>query len=82
MRARFKEHIKNLFPNIEVHESPDSDYRFRAFIPRRIVSRIIARNVDNIDYGNFKNSIDNRPYHDACLNVWGCMYKAQQRLYD
>ncbi|HOF58820.1 MAG TPA: hypothetical protein PLT19_10870 [Syntrophorhabdaceae bacterium] len=82
VRARFEEHIKNLFPDANVLKTPDADYRFRAFISKQIVSKVIASNIDNIDYGNFKNSIDSRPYHDACINVWGDMYRAQQRFYD
>lgn len=82
VRARDFESIKNIFgENTEVTETPDNDYRFRASIPREIVGEVIATKLANIEYGNFKNSVQNHGLHDAYSAFWHTMYMYQENRY-
>lgn len=73
VRARVEGHIEAVFPNAEVIRDASGDYLFRAFIDREEVAEAMYQAAMNIDYPNFKNSIKDNRYHDACSRVWGVM---------
>jgi hypothetical protein len=77
VRARRPGDIESVFPDAVVIKSPDTDYLFRAVLPRTRVAEAIASEVTAIDYGNFKDSVRNRPLHDAYSAVWGIMARLQ-----
>jgi hypothetical protein len=54
-----------------------SDYAWRAWIRRKDLGSIMEQVVNSIDYTNFKNSIEENAYHDACLGVWQSMFRYQ-----
>lgn len=70
VRARRREHLKAVFPDAKVRESFGTDYRYRADIPRSEVGAVIAKQIEGIDYTNFKDSVAERKYHDALMGVW------------
>jgi hypothetical protein len=78
VRARVKGHIEASFPAAVVTTVAGRDYQFRAYVDRKLVADIIAMSVEEIDYGNFKNSVRNRPLHDAYARVWGVMADLQE----
>jgi hypothetical protein len=84
VRARLPEDLTKTFgTQHEVIESDDSDYRFRMFLDHDYVSKVISKQVKNIDYDNLKNSIDRkdvdrRHYYSQ---VWGVMLNWQKKLY-
>lgn len=80
VRARFPGHIEEAFPGFEVHETPECDYRYRARIGRDNVARWLSREVQEVRYGNFKQSIGENFYHDACLSVWTEMFIWSKKL--
>ncbi len=80
VRARLPGDIERLFPDAQVDANAGTDYRFRARIDREAVAERVADTVRNIDYGNFKSSIDDDERHDACLKVWDVMYRYQEKL--
>lgn len=79
VRARLPGDIEAHFGDSEVVEMDAADYRFRAFVPRDEVRKVIADQVDAIDYPDFKSQIDlcddvrNNAYH----HVWAEMRAAQ-----
>lgn len=73
VRARVEGHIEAVFPNAEVIRDASGDYLFRAFIDREEVAEAMYQAAMSIDYSNFKNSIKDDRYHDACSRVWGVM---------
>lgn len=79
VRSREKQHIESLFPDAEVFSTQPSDYQWRAWVSRSEVACALVKQVENLSYTNFKNSIvhyeDDR-YHEACMNVWGVMYSS------
>lgn len=79
-RARIKGDLERFFNDadwLEVIETNDADYRFRAAVDRQIVKMALIKAVDDLDYTNFKSSIsqdakgDRR--HRAYLRVWTAM---------
>ena len=80
VRARVKGDLETLFgSDVEVVETFDSDYRYRCFVSKDRVANTIAQSIRNIEYTNFKNSVDDHDRHDAYLDVWTAMYRYQHR---
>lgn len=73
VRARVEGNIEAVFPTAKVIRDASGDYLFRAFIDRADVADTMFKAVMDINYPNFKNSIKDNRYHDACSRVWGVM---------
>lgn len=86
VRARKRRDLDLFLPmgtGIQIKETPDHDYRFRAVVPRDLVVQLVADAVADIFYTNFKNRV-----HDVDLDpdrsgayqhVWSIMQQFQQR---
>ena len=86
VRARVREDLVALFPTWEslIIESEDSDYRFRLFMDKEAVSYVIRDRILDIDYDNFKNSIDHKtqPWrYRAYTRIWQTLYTVQEQKY-
>lgn len=84
VRARFEGDIQRVFgENLEVYETPDSDYRFRAVVLRDDFKAVMNQEIDNINYRNFKNTIPNTMHEkkSAFSQVWSVLYNAQCKFY-
>jgi len=81
VRARRKGDIEKVFTKFKdkVIESSNSDYRFRIFADRQLVSELIANEVMRIDYDNFKNSVGDRQLRSAYGNIWTVLYDVQEK---
>ncbi len=77
VRARRRQDLLAIFPDAKVWESTKSDYRYRAEISRGRVASVIAARLLQIDYDNFKDSVKDRPLHDAYARVWTEMGRIQ-----
>lgn len=63
-----------------IQESHDTDYRFRAFAPRGEVSAALSRQVDDLDYSNFKSEVAKKQGHKRASlyhQVWDVLYHLQ-----
>lgn len=78
VRSRCREHLLAVFPKADVRESFNTDYRFRADIPRAEVAQVIAERISDIDYKNFKDSVKDRPLHDAYMACWNVLGRLQK----
>tara|TARA_B100000131_G_C17848147_1_gene504769 strand:- start:87 stop:419 length:333 start_codon:yes stop_codon:yes gene_type:complete len=74
VRARKLEHLLNAFPACEYWRDLEADYPFRAYIPRSAVAKMIAKKIENIDYPNFKNSVEEKKLAYAYGDVWQTMF--------
>ena len=77
VRARHKGHIEALFDGYITAYTPDADYAYRASIPKSVVAAVMVDLPDTVDYDNFKNSVSDKPLHDAYMDVWRAMYRYQ-----
>ena len=79
VRSRVRGDIDKIFPNSNIFEMENSDYKYRSYIKKIEVSEKIKEIVTNINYDNFKNSISKSEdlRHSSYLNVWNEMKKLQ-----
>lgn len=80
VRARVKGDIQRIWPNAKVQRTPHRDYAYRASILRQAVAAAIAERILGIDYGNFKNSVDEHERHRSYARVWGVMFELQSQM--
>ena len=73
VRARRAGDIQKVFPNAKVTRRTDSDYLYRAILPRDLMKQALAAMIDLIDYPNFKDSVEDRSLHAAYVGVWCAM---------
>lgn len=79
VRGRIAGDIQKVFPLAEVEETPNADYRYRAFVPRDAVALALYSSALSIDYTNFKGSVNRRDHNrqSAYMRVWSEMQQAQ-----
>ena len=72
VRARIKGDIERVFPKANVIEGIGTDYQYRTFLPKWVVSKAIKKSIENIDYDNFKDSVPltDNTRHDVYFDVW------------
>jgi hypothetical protein len=73
VRARRAGDIEKVFPDAKVIRNTNSDYLYRAVLPRDLVKQALAAMIDHIDYPNFKDSVEDRSLHAAYVGVWCAM---------
>tara|TARA_B100000686_G_scaffold301786_1_gene337379 strand:+ start:2553 stop:2867 length:315 start_codon:yes stop_codon:yes gene_type:complete len=80
VRARVAGDIERVFPDAEVLKNTGADYLYRASISKSVVSNTLKNEIENIDYGNFKNTVpwEDELRHDVYFNVWNELSKLQQ----
>ena len=78
VRARRAEHLADF--ESDVVSTPDRDYQYRITMDKADFSRWLARQVLEIDYGNFKGAITCPSLRCVSNDVWAVAYKlAYQR---
>ena len=78
VRARRREHLGALVPNVLITETRKSDYRYRVSLPQSTVANLIRERVAGIDYGNFKGSTKDKTLHDMYSVWWGDHIRIQR----
>ena len=73
VRARRAGDIERIFPDAKATRNTNSDYLYRAVLPRDAVKQALAAMIDQIDYPNFKDSVEDRSLHAAYVSVWCAM---------
>lgn len=68
----------------EIIETTTADYRWRILVTPERAVEIIAREVQSIDYSNFKNACefpqDTGPLHDVWSIMQGVQYERMDQL--
>ncbi len=64
----------------EVIETPDGDYRYRAFILRNHLVTVLMNLGDQMAYPSFKDSVpeDDTPLENACQEAWAVFGNLQK----
>ncbi len=78
VRARLKGDIERTFPGSAVVEDVGMDYRFRTWLDRKTVADVLHHKVEEIDYANFKGSVQDHARHRVYMSVWEVMHTAQE----
>lgn len=82
IRARVKGDIEKVFPDAGGAEmTEDSDYRFRAPLPKASLAAALANQATLINYKNFKNAINDKERREYWYEeVWNTMANMQDHL--
>ena len=70
VRARMREHLENQFPDETIVEMGGSDYKYRIFITKQKLSDLMVKRINDIDYHNFKNSVEDDLLHEMYSDIW------------
>jgi len=73
VRARRRVHIEKIFPDADIYENMKADYPYRADILKEDVQNTMVKRIERINYGNFKNSVQDTHFKHALSNVWWTM---------
>jgi len=79
VRARRKAHLTKLFPRMRITHTPQNDYHWRVTVPAKQWADLVAKQIMNIDYDNFKDSVKERKLHDMYALWWNDHHAYQQR---
>lgn len=77
VRARREGDIEAVFPKAIVQKTVGTDYLYRARVKRDVVAAAMAKQVEQLNYDNFKNSIRDDQLHSAASRVWSVMAATQ-----
>lgn len=78
VRARRPGDIERVFGRkVQVTKLDIADYLFRAVISKADLAEVMEREINRIDYGNFKDSVVDKDLHDAYMRVWTAMASTQ-----
>lgn len=78
VRARRPGDIERMWPDAQVRETPDADYRYRAVLPAAAVAHALARAARGIGYVNFKASVKDDELAAAYGKVWAILAALQR----
>jgi len=83
VHARAKDHLKKLqklasHKAIPIHEDEGTDYAYRVYMTKEKWKEVLGKLADGIDYTNFKDSVEEGPYHNALFDVWRVMLMYQR----
>lgn len=84
IRARVRsdlEALRGLLPALEIEETPDRDYRFRARASKRAFAGVVFNLVAEVDYPNFKNAVAARQGRERAhvySGVWADLFELQR----
>ena len=78
VRARVKGDIEKVFPEADVFEDNNADYKYRALISKVILAEKIMLKVTEINYDNFKNSVKEIERKNVYGNIWAELRKFQK----
>lgn len=74
VRARRRQDVQNFLDadvgKYPITETLDSDYRFRAVVPREELAIRMVKHIAKINYGNFKDSTKNGELQRFYGEVW------------
>ena len=78
VRARVKGDIEAIFPDADVFEDNNADYKYRSFISKAKVAAKMMFKMTEINYDTFKNSVNEIERKNAYSNVWVELRKLQK----
>ena len=59
VRARVKSHLARLFPQKQIQEDAEADYRYRLIVPKIEFAKVVSEYImQSLDYDNFKAAQD------------------------
>ena len=75
VRARDANHIAHLWPHAYIEYTPEADYQYRAVISAAEVADVVADQLINIQYDNFKAHVTEPRLRRAFSQIWVAMMR-------
>jgi hypothetical protein len=73
------EHLTNVFgKDAQITVTPKRDYKYRVISERKKMAQIVAARINQIDYGNFKNSVGSEGLHELYARFWNLHHQFQR----
>jgi len=72
--------LSALVSNLQIVETPDADYRWRARVDRTAWARAVTRIAEEVDYPNFKSAVAERQgwaRAELLHDVWSTLRRLQ-----
>jgi hypothetical protein len=83
LRARDRESLKRMgFTDRRIRTGEGTDYPFRVYTTKRELKRLVCKQIDAIEYPNFKSRIRTtrgRVYENALHGVWSAMLAVEPK---
>jgi hypothetical protein len=72
VRGRNRRHLVKLAKESgrPIHRTDDADYPYRVFVSRSTLATFLVKEVLDINYANFKDSVKDKQYSDFLLRTW------------
>jgi hypothetical protein len=70
VRARRKEILGSLFPDVQVIEGGSSDYHYRVVVPNWLFAQVVGERISDISYPNFKDSVEDGELYSLYHQFW------------
>ncbi len=86
VRARVKKDLAEIFPEARILHTPGGDYHWRVFSSKKEMGEILLRQMEELDYPNFKGKIAKTPNQadklDAYHHIWSIMHDYGLKKFD
>jgi flavin-dependent dehydrogenase len=70
VRARARHHLEALFPDADIIEWADADFRFRVIVSRASFKKWLARQAEAMNYESFKHSTADAELYRQYVRWW------------
>lgn len=77
VRARRAEHIKNVFPDVEVRYQPQYDYHYTAVVSKKDIVAMMTDRIMGLQPGSVKAGAVDEDLSNAYYKVWDIMEQMQ-----
>ena len=80
VRGRNKKHLEAMFPGYEIFTNQGTDYKHRVSCSKEAFAEIVSNRILDINYGNFKDSVEDNKLHDLYADFWQLHWHYQRTL--
>lgn len=70
IRARRRSDLRSIFPEKKILTTYESDYRYRIFCSKEEAAELMTQRIENIDYTNFKKSVQSSDLYSMYMKIW------------
>ena len=79
VRSRKRQVLETLFPNTTILTNAGTDYKYRVSVLKPIAMTAVVKEMQKIDYTNFKDSVVDKDLHDDYSEFWFTHFQTNTR---
>ena len=77
VRARRREHLESVFGDEPIIVNAGTDYKYRVVADRRVFADLVHKAVMDVNYTNFKASVNDHTLQQLYARFWALHYGIQ-----